>query len=388
MGTKIKIFLEYLGEYLKAGKKHKGKVLDHVCFVAKMHRNSAIRKFRVLQMRDPDKEERRGRITVYTPDVIAALKDVWNASGMVCGELLYPMIKEFVAIAIRDKIWAHNSSVTDKLLRMSQATIKRRVREFNRKERTGKGISATRPSQLKIIVPIFNGSWEDKPPGFGQIDTVVHCGHTLIGDYAYTLNYTDAALLWTRQWAQWNKGQAATKESMTCVKEKLPFPWLGAHPDTGSEFINRDVIGFCQKNGIELSRSRPNHKNDNMYVEERNGHIVRKHVGYQRLDCHEAVDVLNELYEVLDLFLNHFVAVRKCVKKERIGARYKRVYEKLAKNPYQRLQEHPAISDKIKETLKIQHSQLNPFQLQKTILRLQNKLNNTQKRYGKPKKEF
>ena len=385
METKNEIFLEYLQEYLKAVKKRKGEILDHVCFAAKMHRNSAIRKFRVLQMRDPDKEEKRGRATVYTPDVIAALKDVWKASGMVCGELLFPMIKEFVAIGLRDRMWTHSRTVTAKLLQMSQATIKRRVREFNRKEKRGKGISATRPSKLKIIVPIFNGPWEDKPPGYGQIDTVVHCGHTLLGDYAYTLNYTDAALLWTRQRAQWNKGQIATKESMVYIKGKLPFPWLGAHPDTGSEFINNDVIGYCQDNNIELSRSRPNHKNDNMYVEERNGHIVRKHVGYQRLDCHEAVDSLNELYDVLDLFLNHFVTVRKCVKKERIGARYKRVHEKLAKTPYQRLQEHPAVADGIKESLKVIHGKLNPFVLQKEILRLQNKINNTQKRFGKPK---
>jgi hypothetical protein len=385
MGTKKEIFLEYLQEYLKAIKKRKGKILDHVCFVAKMHRNSAVRKFKALQMRDPDKEERRGRATIYTPDVTAALKDVWKASGMVCGELLFPMIGEYITIGLRDKMWAHNQTVTAKLLQMSQATIKRRVREFNRKEKRGKGISATRPSKLKIIVPIFSGPWEDKPPGYGQIDTVVHCGHTLLGDYAYTLNYTDAALLWSRQRAQWNKGQTATKESMAYIKGKLPFSWRGAHPDTGSEFINNEVIGYCQENDIELSRSRPNHKNDNMYVEERNGHVVRKHVGYQRLDCHEAVDVLNELYDVLDLFLNHFVPVRKCVKKERVGARYKRVYEKLAKTPYQRLQEHPAIVDEIKKSLKAIHGKLNPFVLQKEILRLQNKINNTQKRFGKPK---
>jgi hypothetical protein len=385
MGTKNEIFFEYLQEYLKVGKKRKGKILDHVCFVAKMHRNSAIRKFRVLQRRDPAKAEKRGRGIFYTPDVIAALKDVWIASGMICGELLFPVIKEYVTIGQRDKIWTRSQEVTAKLLLMSQATIKRRVREFNRKEKRGKGISTTRPSQLKIIVPIFNGSWEDKVPGNGQIDTVVHCGNTLVGDYAYTLNYTDAALLWTRQRAQWNKGQNATKESMAYIKGKLPFLWLGAHPDTGSEFINFVVISFCRENNIELTRSRPNHKNDNMYVEERNGHIVRKYAGYQRLDCHEAVDVLNELYDILDLFLNHFVPVRKCVKKERIGARYKRVHEKIAKTPYQRLQEHPAITHEIKKAVEKQHSKLNPFTLQKEILRLQNKLDNIQKRYGKPK---
>jgi len=71
---------------------------------------------------------------------------------------------------------------------------------------------------------------------------------------------------------------------MEIVQKRLPFPWLGAHPDTGSEFINQFVVAWCKKENIELSRSRPGKKNDNMYVEERNCHIVRKTVGYVRLD--------------------------------------------------------------------------------------------------------
>ena len=82
--------------------------------------------------------------------------------------------------------------------------------------------------------------------------------------------------------AQWNKGMEQTRESMKVIKSRMPFPWLGAHPDTGSEFINRFVMEWCQQEKIELSRSRPNKSNDNMYVEERNGHVVRKFVGYIR----------------------------------------------------------------------------------------------------------
>jgi hypothetical protein len=69
--------------------------------------------------------------------------------------------------------------------------VKRRVGQFNKKERNGKEISATRPSQLKIVAPIFNGPWENKPPGYGQIDTVVHCDSTLLDNYTYTLNYIE-----------------------------------------------------------------------------------------------------------------------------------------------------------------------------------------------------
>src|SRR3989338_5216288 len=88
-------------------------------------------------------------------------------------------------------------------------------------------------------------------------------------------------------------------ESMKTIKAQMPFSWLGAHPDTGSEFINRMVMDWCREGKIELSRSRPNHKNDNMFVEERNGHVIRKTIGYITLDCREAVGALNLLYDVL-----------------------------------------------------------------------------------------
>ena len=113
----------------------------------------------------------------------------------------------------------------------------------------------------------------------GQIDTVVHCGSSLLGDMAYTLNYTDAATMTVIPHAQWNKGMEQTRESMKVIKSRMPFSWLGAHPDTGSEFINHFVMEWCREKKIDLSRSRPGKSNDNMYVEERNGHVIRKFVG-------------------------------------------------------------------------------------------------------------
>src|SRR5438045_3955675 len=98
MATKKDIFQEHLPSYLKAGKEHKGSILKHVCFVTGMHRKAAIRKFRALQMKHKGKPENRGRSEFYTPDVILALKTIWSAGSEVCGELLHPMIKEYVAI--------------------------------------------------------------------------------------------------------------------------------------------------------------------------------------------------------------------------------------------------------------------------------------------------
>jgi hypothetical protein len=263
--------------------------------------------------------------------------------------------------------------------------MKRRVTRFVQVRRGEKGISATRPSALKQLVPIFTGPWEGRPPGYGQIDTVVHCGPALQGDMAYTVNYVDAAVYCTIPRAQWNKGQEQTRESMKAIRRRMPFPWLGTHPDTGSEFLNRFVIGWCQEEGIDLSRSRPGKKNDNMYIEERNGHVIRKTVGYLRLDCIEAVTALNELYDILTPYLLHFVAVRRTKEKERVGSKYIRRYEKKAKTPYQRILDHIGVRTEVKEKLRQEHERLNPVLLKREIeYRLAN-VYDTQRRYGKPR---
>ena len=110
----------------------------------------------------------------------------------------------------------------------------------------------------------------------------------------------------------------------------------GAHPDTGSEFINWHIKDWCEANQVELTRSRPYHKDDNAYVEQKNGHIVRRFLGYTRIDCQAALPAMNDLYEVLDQYLNHFVPSRKCLEKVRIGSRYRKQYDK-AQTPYQRV---------------------------------------------------
>src|SRR3989344_3038900 len=192
MATKNDIFNEHLSGYLKANKRKKGVILKHACFVTGMHQKAAIRKFKRLQMRPLAYQDKRGRETYYTADVTAALKEIWEAGNEVCGELLYPMIKEYVEILIRDKMWKHAEETTRKLLQMSEGTVKRRVGGFMKIHRKKKGISSTKPSHIKHLVPIFIGPWHNKPPGFGQIDTVRH-SNSASGDAAYTLNYTDAA---------------------------------------------------------------------------------------------------------------------------------------------------------------------------------------------------
>lgn len=385
MATKNEIFRRFLGEYLKANKQRKGEILGNICDTAGMNRKSVVRRFAVLQFADPNKEETRGRPTYYTADVTVALKAVWEAGNEMCGELLFPMVAEYTKTLTRDGLWKHSDEVTRKLLCMSLSTIKIKIGRFTKARGKGRGFSLTSPSNLKHIIPVFIGPWQDELPGSGQIDTVAHCGSTLLGDFVYTLNYVDIPTLWDVARAQWNKGQKATVENIEGIKRRLPFPLRKIHPDTGSEFINWVCKGYCDTNKIEMTRSRPNHKNDNAYVEERNGHVVRKYAGYERYDCPEAIDGLNDLYAVLCPYLNHFIPSRKCIEKKKVGSKYVKKYEKIPKTPYQRVLENEDISDGIKEKLRQEHAKLNPLIMKREIERLGSILDNIQREHGNQK---
>jgi hypothetical protein len=346
-----------------------------------MHRKGAIRKFRALQLRDYYKQEQRGRSEYYGGDVTVALKYIWEIGNEVCGELLFPSINEYIDILIRDKLWKHGDETTSKLRAMKLATVKRRVGNFLKARGRRSGISATRASLLKNIIPTFSGPWKELPPGNGQIDTVIH-KDTLLGDAVYTLNYTDSATCLTIPRAQWNKGQYATLENMKEIKKRLPFPWLLAHPDSGSEFINFLVKDWFDENKIKFVRSRAGMKNDNMYVEERNGHVIRKMVGYINLDCRKVVEPLNEYYDAMTIYLMHFVAVRRMLGKEKVFSKYRRIYEKIPKTPYQRILEHKSVSKDVKDKLKAEHSSLNPLILKKEMEKRLKKVYDIQRQYG------
>ena len=384
MATKITVYKEHLAIWLRArhDRKKRGEINRMIADATHIHVRSVSRVFKRLQMRDPLRTDGRGRSVYYTPDVTAALRQVWDAGDEVCGELLHPLIPEYVAIFIRDTEWHHSNEATGKLLAMSLRTMKRRCGDFQTVRRKIGGLSATKPSALKSIIPIFKGPWKHLPPGHAQIDTVAHCGATLLGDFIYTLNITDACTYWCLSTSQWNKGAEATVRGLKSLGERAPFPALQYHPDTGSEFINWVAKKYCDERGILLSRSEPGKKNDNMYIEERNGHVVRRYLGYRRLDCPLVVPFMNDFYRVLGLYLNHFKAVRRQIEKVRIGAKYVRKYENAAKTPYRRVLEHTAVEERTKEILRAEHATMNPAHLKKEMDRLLTMINNQQDRHN------
>lgn len=374
MGTKGEIFREKLEAYLSGSKEEKSRILDSVCDVTGHNRKAAIRRFKTLQMRPASSEDRRGRKILYDRAVTAALKELWEVGNRICAERLHDEIREYVRILKRDKMWAHDERATELVLRMSLGTMKARIATFENVKRRGSR-GTTKPSDLKEIIPVRRGPWQNPPPGWGEVDTVAHCGSTIMGDFAYTVQYTDISTIWTCLAAQWQKGEEATTKSIERIERRLPFSLRGLDPDSGSEFINWHLKEWCDDHGpkIEMTRTRPYMKNDHARIEQKNYANVRHIMGYTRFDDPRHVVILNELYDVLEDYINFFVPSVKCVEKVRLESRTIRQYDK-AQTAYARVLAHPGIAEDVKEKLREKYDTLNPKILKQKCDRIMKRL--------------
>lgn len=374
MGTKQELFRSCLERYLTGTTKEKTRILDELAANTGMHRKAVIRALRREQCHDARlPQRRRGPKERYGPAITAALKELWEMSGELCAERLKPALPDYLHPLERDGDWCHHQETTALLQQMSLATMKRRIAGF-RKARSPRGMSTTKPSHLKEMIPVRTGPWENPRPGFGEIDSVAHCGHTLLGDFAYTINYTDIATTWTECAAQLNKGQERTLKSIHAIRERLPWPLLGLDPDSGSEFVNWHCKAWCDAETIELTRSRPNHRNDNAHVEQKNYTVVRKALGYVRIEEDTAITLMNRLYAgPWRLFVNFFQPTMKCVQKERIGSKYRRRYD-TPQTPYRRAMADDRILPAVKADLARLKNTLNPLALRREIDTLTDKI--------------
>lgn len=374
------IILEKLPAYCAASSPEKTTLITSIVTITGMQRKAVIRALNRKRKRSGRKPPPKfGRPRYYTTDCDTALAWVWEQYDYPSAERLHGEITEAIRIFTRDDLWHYSSIVTQQLRAMSLATMKRRVAGMAKQKGLLRGVSTTHSGPLLRSVPVFFGSWAQKGPGHGQVDTVVHSGEKLMGTMAYTVNYIDVATYWQEPVVQLDKTAEATIRSLQTIARRLPWKLRGLHPDSGSEFINELGIAWCKKRKIELTRSRPNKKNDNCYVEQRNLVVVRKYVGYERYDCIEAVTAMNELYETLRLYLNYFQPTFKLRSKvHRKNGGYKRIYD-VPMTPYRRVLTRADIDQVTKDTLTQQYETLNPKLLRDRIQALTTKLERAQR---------
>ncbi|MCJ7547754.1 MAG: integrase [Deltaproteobacteria bacterium] len=356
--------------YKHASRKAKTLILDEFCATSGYHRKHAIRLLRGFKrFQKPTSHKRRGRPPSYHPEIILApLKQIWLAANLPCSKRLKVILPLWLP-GYTQLFGDLPPATLNALLRISPPTIDRLLAPTRIHYKT-RGRTTTKPGTLlKKHIPIKTNQWDESRPGFLEADTVAHCGESLSGMFAYTIDCVDIATGWTEQRAVWGKGETGVLEQLKDVEQSLPFPLLGFDCDNGSEFLNYHLLRhFTHRNRpIQFTRSRAYHKDDNAHIEQKNWTHVRQWLGYQRLGNPAVVPLLNNLYtQEWSLFHNFFCPSMKLIAKERIGSKTIKHHDN-PQTPYQRILSSPHVHPSVKQSLTQQLETLNPFVLRKTM---------------------
>lgn len=144
------------------------------------------------------------------------------------------------------------------------------------------------------------------------------------------------------------------------------MPIRGIDSDNDSTFINDTLVDYCKQSGIEFTRSRAYQKNDQAWIEQKNGAVVRRFVGYERFSGVVAGQVLAQLYQAVRLYVNFFQPSFQLLSKKREGAKVKKTYRQPA-TPCARLLAHAAVTEAAKAGLRSQEATLDPLELLQRI---------------------
>ncbi len=309
--TRDELVAAIAGRYAQGDRVERSRILDEFSAVTGFHRKHAMRLLRAGQPK-AGYGPRPGR-RVYDDAVREALIVVWEASDRVCGKRLRPLVPILVEAMERHGHLRLAQEVRISLLAMSAATIDRALRDVRRHAGGATRRKAAPSSAVRRSVPVrtFDG-WDDPPPGFVEADLVAHSGPVAKGSFVQTLVLTDIATGWTECAPLLVREQRLLTEVLSELRKVLPFTLLGLDTDNDSVFMNETVRDYCEKAGVEFTRCRPYRKNDQAWVEQKNGAVVRRTVGYRRFEGLEAAAVLARLYAAMRLFVNFFQPSLSC----------------------------------------------------------------------------
>jgi hypothetical protein len=347
--------------YLKRGKEGRSRLLDEFCEHYGYERKYAI-KLLGGKLAASNHFIRSGPEPKYQP-VQEIIERIWLSAEQPCGKRLAPALALWVPHYTRH--YGRLLPCQRKLLNeISPATLDRLLVE--NKSRALRGLSGTRPGTLlRRQIPIQGEVWDEKRAGFLEADSVAHCGASLAGNFIWSLVYTCLASTWTEGRAVWNKGSHGVLEQTKDMEKSLPFAIRGFDFDNGSEWLNWTLIRYLQirPKPIRLTRSRPYHKDDNAYVEQKNWMWPRQLLGYSRLEDPAGVELINTLYkEVWGPLHNFFLPSMKLQSKHREGSRWIRRHDE-PQTAYQRLLSAKALTNKQRIRLRDWHESLDPFLL-------------------------
>jgi len=302
-----------------------------------------------------------------------ALRIIAESTDYICAERLTPNLSWLAKHLAGHGELTLSLQLLDQLGHISVSTVERiltRIRQDEpRLPRRGPQCTNT----LLRDVPMKRIPWQEQEPGHFEVDLVHHCGPSASGEYVHTIQMIDVATGWSERRAVLGRSYLVMEDGFCHILARLPFPVQDLHPDNGSEFFNHHMLRFWHglKPKPQLSRSRPYHKNDNRFVEQKNSTLVRAYLGYDRLDTVAQTLAVNHLYDKMWVYYNLFQPVmrlseKKSIHEEGQPSRVRRRFDK-ASTPFDRLCAAKAIPSEQKVLLAALRDQTNPRQLRDEI---------------------
>ncbi len=364
--AKREFLLQVSPRYHVASHHQKSIILDEFIAATGYARKYAIRLL-TRPTPPPTSAIARPRAGRYGLAVQEALQVAWAAANGICGKRLVPFLPELVASLERHGHLQLTEAVRDQLLTLSPATADRLLRPA-REAQSPRSLATTKPGALlKRQIPIRTfADWDEAQPGFVEADLVAHCGQRAEGAFLYTLVLTDVATGWTECLPLLHRGQHAVIQALDRARQLLPFPLLGLDTDNGGEFLNEELLAYCRREQITFTRGRAYRKNDQCFVEQKNGVIVRQLVGYDRFEGEAAYRQLTEVYRAVRFYINFFQPSMKLREKQRDGSRTRRHYDP-AQTPYRRLLARDLLAPEAQRRLAALAQTLDPVRLLQQI---------------------
>jgi hypothetical protein len=323
-------------------------ILDEFVAITGYHRKHAIR----LLLKPATEPKKRRPSVRYGPEVREALEALWEVSDRVCSKRLKVMIPVLLPALIRHGKVDAGAGLHVQLAMISPATIDRLLAPVRLAASKGRRRAAGQSSAVRRAIPIRTfGDWDDPAPGYVEVDFVAHCGPQLSGSFVQTLVLTDVATGWTECLPVLTRDGTLVIDAIAKSRELFPFPLLGVDFDNDSAFMNERVVKWCREQGLEVTRARAYRKNDQAWVEQKNGAVVRRLVGYGRFEGLEAVQMLTRLYRAARVHTNVLQPSFKLRSKTRIGARVVKQYHPPVP-PAHRVLSHRAVSAEAKSSLR------------------------------------
>jgi hypothetical protein len=322
--------------YAHASRREQGQHLDELCALTGYTRKHAL-----VLLRHPPAEERgwtcRGRPPSYGPAEVALLRVCWAATDGICSQRLAAFLPELLQ---RLRRWHALEQVAAepiaRVAHLSPATSDRALAS-SRDGLPKRGLSPPRPGTLwkhQVASKTF-ADWTETVPGCVAVDVVARWGWTGAGPFLYPLTRVDGATGWVSCAGLRDKRAQTVLAALRRLQTGLPFELLGLDAASGSEFLNTALLDSCAEQHITFTRGRPYRKNDGCFVEQKNWAVVRRLVGYQRLEA-PALAALERVHELARDYVNFLHPVRRLTEKVRRGARITRRYD-TAQTPYRRL---------------------------------------------------